>query len=145
MKRLISLLLAGSMLALFTALPAQAQLSGTAMRVTIPFDFNVRGKTLPSGKYVIRRIGAEPDRLMIYNNDNHEHVIFASEPVGGAKFAERGEVVFHKYGDTYFLFEIWSRGEATGAEALPSRAERRLEREVANNGGSPALVALAIE
>ena len=80
-RQLIGMLFAGCLLALLAAVPAQAQLPGIPIRVTIPFDFSIRGKTLPSGKYEIRRLGDEPDGLLVYNIKNHQHAVFESEPV----------------------------------------------------------------
>jgi len=144
-RQLIGMLLAGCLLALLAVVPTQAQLPGVPIRVTIPFDFNVRGKTLPAGKYEIRRIGDEPDGLMVYNVTNHQHAMFESEPVETARAPKRGEVVFHEYGDNYFLAEVWTGGKQTGRELIPSRAERRLERDLADKGTSPTMVALALE
>jgi hypothetical protein len=144
-RQLIGILFAGCLLALLAAVPAQAQLPGVPIRVTIPFDFNVRGKTLSSGKYEIRRIGDEPDGLLIYNLTNHQHAVFESEPVETSRPPRRGEVVFHEYGDTYFLAQIWTGGEETGRELIPSRDEKRLEQDLADKGGAPVMVALATE
>ena len=82
---------------------------------------------------------------MIYNLTNHQHAVFESEPVETSTPPRRGEVVFHEYGDTYFLAQIWTGGEETGRELIPSRDEKRLERDLADKGGAPVMVALAIE
>jgi len=144
-RHLIGILFTGCLLASLAVFPVQAQLAGGSIRVTIPFDFNVRGKTLSSGKYEIRRIGDEPDDLLVYNIANHQHAIIESEPVEATKAPKRSEVVFHEYGDTYFLAEIWTGGEETGRELIPSRDEKRLERNLADKGASPVMVALATE
>jgi hypothetical protein len=144
-RQLIGILFAGCLLALLAAVPAQAQLPGIPIRVTIPFDFIIRGKTLPSGKYEIKRLGDQPDGLLVYNITNHQHAVFESEPVQTSKPPRRGEVVFHEYGDTYFLAQIWTGGEEEGRELTPSRDEKRLERDLADKGGAPVMVALAIE
>jgi len=144
-RQLIGILLAGCLLAWLAAVPAQAQLPGEPIRVTIPFDFSVRGKTLSAGKYEITRIGDEPDGLLVYNLTNHQHAVFESEPVETSRTPRRGEVVFHEYGDTYFLAQIWTGGEETGREVIPSRDEKRIERDLADKGGAPVMVALAIE
>jgi hypothetical protein len=144
-RRSIVILVAGLILGVVAFVPAQAQLPGVPIRVTIPFDFNVRGKTLPSGKYEIRRIGDEPDGLLVYNLTNHQHAVFESEPVETSRTPRRGEVVFHEYGDTYFLAQIWTGGEETGRELIPSRDEKRLERDLADKGGAPVMLALATE
>src|SRR5207244_6047829 len=47
------------------------------------------------------------------------------------------QLVFHRYGNRYFLYQIWVRGENRGRE-LP---QTRLERELASNR-QPAPVAV---
>jgi hypothetical protein len=145
MNRLISIFFGGCLLASLAVVPAQAQLPGEAIRVTIPFEFIVRGKSLPPGRYEIRRIGDEPDGLLVFNMNNHQHAMFESEPVETAKIPKLGEVVFHEYGDTYYLAEVWAGGEQTGHEVIPSRDEKRLERNLADKGASPVMVALVAE
>ena len=46
MKKFFSIIATGSLLTLM-AVAAQAQMPGAAMRASIPFDFIVRGRTLP--------------------------------------------------------------------------------------------------
>ena len=144
-KQIFSAVVAGCFLALLIAAPARAQVPGTTVRATIPFDFIVRGKTLPAGFYEIRRIGDSPQGLIIQNvNEKHDHVIFETEPVQPKEIPNRGEIVFHRYGDTYFLSEVLRSGEETGQELMPSRAEQELRREMASNGAKPETVALAV-
>ena len=132
------------LLAVLAAASAHAQMPGTALRATIPFDFSVRGKILPAGEYQIRRIADEPDGLIISSiNDKHEHAVFETEPVEARRIANRSEIIFHRYGDTYFLSEVLTGGEQTGHEIIPSRQERDLRREMASNRTEPETVALA--
>lgn len=144
-RRVLSVALTGFALALMT-LTAFAQLPGAPIRATIPFDFMVRGRTLPAGEYEISRISDEPGGLEIANIDHRsEHAVIETQPVEG-KIPSRGKVVFHKYGDTYFFYEVWTPGLETGRELAPSRRERALEREmaVAGNSAQPETVAIAI-
>jgi len=115
------------------------------VRATIPFDFSVRGKILPAGDYEIRRITDEPNGLMISNlNDNHERILFDTAPVQARKIADRAEIIFERYGDSYFLSEIFAGGLQTGRELYPSREERMLKRESASNKTEPQAVAVAV-
>jgi hypothetical protein len=50
------------------------------------------------------------------------------------------KVVFHRYGDQYFLDEIWVAGESTHTYFLPSKAEKL---EVAANKTAPTNVVVA--
>ena len=144
-KKVFSAALTCGLLAVVAAATAYAQMPGTAMRATIPFDFSVRGKILPAGDYEIRRITDEPDGLIISSvNDKHEHVMFETDPVESRRISSRAEIVFHRYGESYFLFEVVAGGEQTGRELRPSRQERVLRRESASNKTEPETVALAV-
>lgn len=132
-----------ALLALVAAATAYAQFPGTSLHARIPFDFSVRGKLLPAGQYEIRRISDEPGGLVISGvNDRHERALFETEPVQARKIPNRGELVFHRYGDSYFLSEIFTGGEDTGRELVPSRQERMLRRETASNKNEMETVAL---
>ena len=143
-KKVFITALTCGLLAVAAAATAYAQLPGTALRATIPFDFSVRGKILPAGDYEIRRITDEPDNLIISSiNDKHERAIFETLPVQARTISRRSEIVFQRYGDSYFLSEVFAGGEQTGRELLPSRQERTLRHEMASNKTEPETVALA--
>ena len=81
MKKFFSVVVIGSVLIVLVAATAQAQLPGTAIRATIPFDFKVQGRTLPAGNYEIRRINDEPMGLLIQNvNHRRDEAMFQTEP-----------------------------------------------------------------
>ena len=99
-----------------------AQLPGTEIRASIPFDFTVRGKTLPAGEYTITRVGDEPSGLLKRSvHDKREHVVFETEPKEDRRTARRNVLVFNKYGDSYFLEEVVTAGEEVARELAPSQ------------------------
>ena len=63
-KRVFSAALTCGLLAAVAAATAYAQMPGMTMRARIPFDFSIRGKTLPAGDYEIRRVNDQPDVLV---------------------------------------------------------------------------------
>jgi hypothetical protein len=145
MKKFFSVMVAGSLLALLLVGSAHAQDPGTAIRASIPFDFIVRGKTLPAGEYEIVRISEEPGGLLLRNiHDKHDHVVFETEPVEGRRIPRRDVLVFNRYADTYYLSEVMTAGEETGRELAPSHAERALRREMAKNQVAPETVTVAL-
>lgn len=148
MKKQIFITLAtGCLLALMMAVPARAQLPGTTMRAMIPFDFIIRGKTLPAGNYEIRRISDSPQGLMIRNlNEKRDNAMFETEPIEPRDISDRDEIIFHRYGDSYFLSEFVTAGEDTAQVLPPSRAERRLRLEMAStsNRAEAETVAVAV-
>ena len=126
----------------------EAQMPGSPLRARIPFEFNVRGKTLPAGDYEIKRVYDTPDILMIaeVGRNESDHAIFNTEPVQPRKAPNRTELIFHRYGDSYFLSEILTGYDNTGRELLPSREEKVLKREMISRGdkAEPQVVAVAI-
>ena len=145
MKTVFMILVSCLALTLSVVAPARAQLPGTEIRVNIPFAFTVRGKLLPAGNYEIRRVTDAPDTLELYNRPGHQTVVFETEPVQSKMLNQKGELVFHRYGNDYFLSEIWTSSESIGRELRPSHAERRLEREMAKANSKPETVALAVD
>jgi hypothetical protein len=143
-KQMFGALAAGCLLALIIAVPARAQMPGAPIRANIPFDFIVRGRTLPAGNYEVMRLTDSPEVLEIRNiNDKRDHSAFETEPFQASKIANRNELVFHRYGDSYFLSEVVTAGEEVGRTMPPSRAERQLRREMASNNREPEIVAVA--
>ena len=125
---------------------AQQATTDPCLRATIPFDFNVRGKTLPAGSYEIRRVNDDmPNLLVISNLKQKERAVFETENVDPKTFTSKGEFIFHRYGDSYFLSEVFSGYGETGRELTPSRQERTLRREMASNKAKPETVALAAD
>ena len=66
-KKVLSAALGVCVLTLLAGATGYAQLTGAPIRINIPFDFTVRGKTLPAGDYEIKRIYDETDSLEISN------------------------------------------------------------------------------
>lgn len=132
MKKFFSVVMVGSLLTLSLAVSARAQLPGIPIRTSIPFDFIVRGKTLPAGEYEVTRIFDEQESLLLRNrNDKREHVVLLTEPVDAHRIPRRNMLIFTRYGDTYFLSEVMTAGEQTGRELAPSHQERALRNEMA--------------
>jgi hypothetical protein len=110
---------------------AHAQTTDPDMTAQIPFKFTVANTTLPAGKYIIKRVDDnDPQALELHSADGRATVVFLTESAQSKGTPAKSELVFNKYGNRYFLGEIWSQGDSTGNQVEKSRAERRLE----NNG-----------
>ena len=144
MKKLFCGVVADCLLSLLLVGSAGAQEPGTRIRASIPFDFTVKGKTMPAGVYDVTRVMDEPVTLLLRNiHDKHDVVVVETEPVRDQFMPNRGELVFNRYGDTYFLSEVFTAGEQTGEELYPSHKERELKRELARNEVGPEMVTVA--
>ena len=145
MKKFFGLVVIGTFLIVLVAATAQAQLPGTAIRATIPFDFKVEGRTLPAGNYEIRRINDDESIGLLIRNvdDKHDKAMFETEPLYMRRTAGKDVLVFNRYGDVYFLSEVETAGEQTAREVYPTRTERHLRSEMVRNCGEPETVTVA--
>ena len=109
---------------------AQGQSLAYRVRANIPFDFSVADKKLPSGKYSIGRARPNSDDsiLSIADGDGQSKAIRMSIPVQTLHAKDNVTLVFHRYGDQYFLYQVWLAGETTGRQFLKSGSEREIER-----------------
>lgn len=144
MKKFFSVVATGSLLTLM-AVVAHAQLPGTAIRARIPFEFTVRGRTLPAGNYEITRINDEALDLKIQNVDHkRDETLFETLPLYERSWPHRNVLVFHRYGESYFLSEVVTAGEQTARELRTSRAERQARRDTAKNQEEMETVTVAL-
>ena len=127
------------LLLMLTAISVSAQ-SERSKTTTIPFDFIVGQKILPAGEYTVRPNRKDSANVwLLQSRDGHASTLFTTMPVQASKTQEEAKLVFHKYGEQYFLSQIWTLGDATGRELMT----RRLEREVAKNAAERQTIVLA--
>jgi hypothetical protein len=95
-----------------------------AVRATIPFSFTVNGKVLPAGNYTIGADVTSPRILKISDRTQHANALAMSMPAAEEKH-KSNQLVFHKYGDQYFLCEIRSQQSSLNVELPTSRQEKQ--------------------
>ena len=95
----------------------------------IPFDFTVRQITLPAGHYTVKRLGSDPEVMEILGADYRHPYVFLVESAQVSNTLRRGELIFDRVGDRYFLSEVFEQGTNIGVEVPKSRAERRMEKQ----------------
>lgn len=129
MRIFICALMLGGLVSL-TAMQAGAQ--DRIVTADIPFEFTVCKEQLPAGKYRIEPFSRSNPSIMIFRSlDNHSVEIACTRDVQGTKLSGKGKLIFNRYGNQYFLSEIWFAGEPTGSEVLKSEREEALLRELA--------------
>jgi len=108
---------------LMAAGSAYAQLgSKQEVRANVPFDYKVGNATMKAGDCSIRPAGTE-NALLIRGNGSSALALSGS--VSG-KAASETKLVFNKYGDQYFLAQVWVAGEEIGTQLPRTRAENEL-------------------
>ena len=121
-----------SLLLMLTAVTVSAQ--SERSKITIPFSFIVGEKTLPAGEYTVEPNRRDSDKFwLVQNRDSRTSCLFTTISVRANQTQEETKLVFHKYGDQYFLEQIWSGGEQEGTQLPESRGERNARRQLAQN------------
>ncbi len=131
-----------ALVSVLTVVSAHAQSSGQFV-ATIPFDFYAAGKTLPAGAYLVTRsTQTSAEGLVLRRTDGRGDVFVTTRVSQASQIQRQSKLIFHRYGDEYFLSEIWTSGRIVGRELPISRRERSLERQLATQGASKQKVAI---
>jgi hypothetical protein len=107
------------------------------MRVDVPFAFAVGDTSLPAGSYNVQR-DASRNLIVLNCRDANAAVAKIGHGVYNKRIPEQGKLVFHRYGDKYFLNQITVPGSRTATELNPTKTEREY---VAQAASSVSLVA----
>ncbi len=128
-----------AVLALASLAPAlHAQDSGFIVKVNVPFAFEIAtGQYFTPGVYTIHMDSAQS---MIVQGTSKSGLAI-TQLANDGKPAKKGKAVFTRYGEKYFLREVWVTGNSSHLLCNESKAERRLQ--VAANQG-PTNVQLAL-
>ena len=109
------------------SLSAQSERTGA---INIPFSFTVGEKSLPAGEYSFEPNRKDSDLVwLVQSRDGDVTALFTTTAVRATETQEKAKLVFHKYGDQYFLSQIWTQGETAGRELLIQGFERQLAKD----------------
>ena len=112
-----------------TAAFAQIE-SRPLMKVTIPFSFSADNQTLPAGQYFVKTVTPERQIALVSADGKHATIINDLPNYANSR-SESSRLVFHRYGDEYFLTQVWCKGDNVERSPLISKRQA----EVAKNGG----------
>jgi hypothetical protein len=92
------------------------------LTVQVPFGFHVGNTMLPSGEYTVDTDVA-PSVVRLRSADSKSAAMIITIPVQTLDAPSIGKLVFNKYGDEYFLSQVWKSGYNTGSELRKTRLE----------------------
>ena len=113
--------------ALLLAAPAAAQQSQYTIHV--PFPFHVDARVLPAGEYVVGTIA--PGAVEIHGVDHRANATFGTPRLNWPSRAlQDKELIFHRYGQQYFLSQVWFGPGDQGYALAVSHNEREFARQI---------------
>ena len=111
-------------LAVTAAAPAlHAQGATQNLKVNVPFAFQVGDYHFAPGLYSMHRTG---HFLSIDGADGTRTTM--TDPENDAKMNWTTKVVFNRYGDRYFMHEIWSAGDTGHTRIVDQKAEQQVRK-----------------
>ena len=120
----------GLSIVLAALVPVHAQ-SNLHLTATVPFDFVVGNERLPAGEYSVLAHTTAQGVLVIRNRDEGTTLMSLTHSAQSPFPTGRAMLVFRRYEDQYFLYQVWTTGEVSGFELPKSRTERSLEKDFA--------------
>lgn len=119
---------------------AAAQLGNSDRIVAqVPFEFSVANKIIPAGKCIVQSANPGGRTLLINNVAAKMSTFVAATPAETKRPASRYALVFHKYGDHYFLTGIKLAADRTVYRLPESKAEAEMRA-----GNTPAAEEIVI-
>jgi hypothetical protein len=125
-------------------LTASMALAGSTARaadveVKVPFSFIVSGQTLPPGDY---RVDVATEQGLMEIRGVNTGVFALSNHVSVADDAQP-KLVFHRYGDSYVLREVWT-GDGIEDQIPEPKSEKALEESARQTGSTDTISEVVI-
>ena len=99
--------------------------------VNIPFAFTAGQMTLPAGEYRVQDLRVGSSVLVIQRTDASASMLVTSMATSANGPQDKTKLIFHRYGNKYFLAQVWRAGETLGRELPKSATEK--EQAIARN------------
>jgi len=112
------------------------------MQANVPFDFRIGNAVLPSGEYSIHHV----NNILFVSQKNGAHksaMVFTVGTDRPKTASAKGTLRFNRYGDSYYLSQVWTPDTETARAPLKSPRERELASHIGL--ASTASVALLVK
>ena len=116
--------------------------TGSRVSINIPFDFTAGTARLKAGTYDVKRVS---DRALAIRSLDGKKTALVNAPLTvGSRDSNAGRrLVFNKYGDQYFLSQVWLEVDS-GRQLFPTTAEMKAAKSYRLAKGNPALERVAL-
>src|SRR5215510_6550907 len=114
---------------------AQGQSLSNPVRANVPFDFIVADKKFSAGDYYISRGGTNSGDLVlrVRSVTGKRGAFQLTSGLRTSAPKKSDTLIFHQYGDQYFLSEVWPAGANAGRMFFESSDEREARISMATN------------
>jgi hypothetical protein len=99
------------------------------VKVTVPFSFIVNRANLPAGEYLVQSLDVEGKVLAIRNVETNTTNLVMFNSCTSLASPTQTKLIFHRYGERYFLSRIWVAGNTSGHELSASPREKEVAKD----------------
>ena len=110
-------------LSLGAALSGPTAAQAQSVTVTIPFDFSANDQNVPAGKYRIS-LQAPWYLFLVDTKSTKKQYLMVVEPTWEQNSQDGGRLIFRRYGESNYLYQVWMPGQGAGRQFVRSRAEQ---------------------
>jgi hypothetical protein len=110
-------------LSLGAALSGPAAAQTQSVTVNIPFDFSANDQNVPAGTY---RISLQDPRYLSFvdTQSTKKQYLMLVQPTWDQNSQDGGRLLFRRYGESNYLYQVWMPGQGEGRQFVRSRAEQ---------------------
>ena len=98
----------------------------------IPFAFTAGETVLRAGEYRVEKVRQTSPSLLIRCTEGSPAIMVMTSPAATNGPQEKSKLIFHRYGNRYFLVQVWSAGSDRGRQ-LPKSAKEKEQGLLAHN------------
>ena len=115
------------------------------VRAEVPFDFMVGNKAYPAGTYAVEYTDPQGVFVVQIGEDERRRTVLWSNTVPAKSGQDSSpKLIFDRYGDQYFLTQVWAGKDIGGRELRKLHRERELAKEyLAKYISVPEVVSIA--
>jgi len=102
------------------------------VRADIPFSFAVGSKTYSAGTYSIGTVGDHDNKVLLLQSGDGTSMMVISNAAERFTPADKTKLVFSRYGNQYFLSQVWLNGATRGHQLPKSNREKEVAKAMAS-------------
>jgi hypothetical protein len=115
-------------------MPALAPVYAESMKFEVPFDFVAAQSTLPAGEYRVSQNQPTQGVVRLISSKGSSAAVCLTQAIQSNRPSNTAKLVFNRYGNHYFLSQVWSPGTDRGQVLPPSKAEREIAQTFSKPG-----------
>ena len=113
---------------LLAAVSVAAAQERPILTATVPFAFTLENTDLPAGTYTVSILYPYTMLIKVQSADGRKAVMITAIPSLKSEESKQVKLVFHRFGNEYFLAQVWEQGSKVHRDLWSGNRARELAR-----------------